>query len=46
MHLLVQWFLISTLDAVAGHRLGGPVAISSPSDTGHVAARLTFLFRR
>jgi hypothetical protein len=45
MHLLVQQFLISTLDAMASHRLGGPVAISSPDDTGHVAARLTFLFQ-
>jgi hypothetical protein len=45
MHLLVQRFLISTLDVVASHRLGGPVAISSPGDTGHVAARLASLFR-
>jgi hypothetical protein len=45
MHLLVQQFLVSTLDAMASHRPRGPVAISSPGDVGHVATKLSLLFR-
>ena len=43
MRLLVQRFLVGALDAMAGHRSGGPVAIMSLGDASCIAVGLTFL---